>query len=647
MSRRIIRAALSICISSILFCMVASADDRFVDLTGDQIEVRALVKLVHLHTGRKFIVDEDVKGKVTIMMPRIPADQVYPLFVSILESIGCSVADNDGVYRVVSVGKAAIPMAKVFGPDDKVPAEGLLTKVIRLEHVNVADMQKALSSMLGQAKTGAMAALESTGHLIITDSAENVRRIGQIVAQVDKPGLARVTEIVELEHADAKAMANQLETAMEGLGGSAETRASRLRQRLGQPASVGSRQATIVAAPHSNSLILVGTAAQLKELKRIVKRMDVDASDGRGRLNAIFLKYISAEDTAKNLNELLSKSILAKQEQTGKRVAIAIQASVENNALLVDAMPHDFALVSDLVAQLDTAPRQVLIEVVIAEVSVNDELDIAVELAAIDEPSKIGDSVIRGSSTFKDGAENLMNAVQQGVFPRGIAIGIAQGSRVDGEGGLVSGIPGIINIDAMKRDRNFKIKQMPSLLAQNNKEASVSIVNEIPILKSTIRGAGADKEIVENIERIEVGIKLKIKPQVNAGSEVMMNLNTSIEAVIDPGPSGTRFAPTIARREVSTSVTVPDGHTVVISGLTKENETKIVKRVPVLGSMPLIGMLFRRTVKTKEETNLLIFVTPHIVADPETARKLADEWQKRTGLSAEGKSSELGNDKRR
>ncbi|MEI8351613.1 MAG: type II and III secretion system protein, partial [bacterium] len=171
------------------------------------------------------------------------------------------------------------------------------------------------------------------------------------------------------------------------------------------------------------------------------------------------------------------------------------------------------------------------------------------------------------------------------------------------------------------------------LVSQNNKEASVSVVNNIPILKSTIQGgSGTARDVIQNIERLDVGIKLKLTPHVNPSNEVCMVLNPSIEAIIDAGTAG-QYTPTIAKREVSTTVTVPDGRTIVISGLIREDRSNVVRKIPLLGSIPLIGVLFRHTVESKQRTNLIIFVTPRVMSNDATARGATDLWSRKTGLN--------------
>lgn len=312
---------------------------------------------------------------------------------------------------------------------------------------------------------------------------------------------------------------------------------------------------------------------------------------------------------------------------------IGIEPIAANNALLVDAAPRDFEVVEKLIQELDLMPGQVMIEVLIAEVSLSSGSDIGVELAALDLPGKVGDITMQGASTLNDNTESLMTAVESGLFPRGLTVGVAHGTRVAADGTLQTAFPALLNINAIKKDGRVKILSNVPLLAQNNQEASVSVVNNIPILKSTIQGgSGTSRDVIQNIERIDVGIKLKLTPHINPDGDVRMLLNPSIEAVIDQGSSDTPFTPTIAKRDVSTTVTVPDGEIIVLSGLIREDSTKVIRKIPLLGDIPLLGFLFRRSVDQLERTNLLIFVRPRLVKRGQEAAMTAD-LENRSGIS--------------
>ncbi|MBN1557312.1 MAG: type II secretion system secretin GspD [Lentisphaerae bacterium] len=614
----------------------AGGGEGYINFSFDQVDVGTFVKLVGDLTGRKFALAEGVTGKITVVSPKITRDEVYPLFLSILESVGCSVVRDGELHRVVPLPAHESMLATIVGPDEAVTADGLVTKVFRLDHVPAAEVRQVLEAGIRGGKTGAVGAIEESNHLIVTDTASSIRRVARLVEEIDRPGLARAAEVVPLRFAGADALAEELNLAVAQV----ESRGERLRRRLPSGgAAEGNAPPTVVASPHSNSLILVGSASQIEMLKGIIAKMDVDAPSARGRLNAIFLKYMGAEEAAESIGQLL-QAAGEKTDGGAERRAIAIQASPANNALLVDASPGDFEIVKRLVDQLDRVQQQVHIAVLIAEHSIGDDLTLGVQMAAVDLPGEEGDITAQGGSLFEGGTDSLMATIQQGLFPRGITVGVAHGTRVDNEGNVVLGYPGVINIEAIKQDARFKVLSETSLEVQNNREASVSIVNDIPILKSTVQGSGSDRDFIQNIERMEVGIKLKLTPQIIPGGEVRMELNPSIEAVIDQGSSATEFTPTIARREVSTTVTVPDRRMIVIAGLTREDSNRTERRVPVLGSLPLLGWLFRYTADRSEKVNLLIFVTPRIVAGPEDADAVAREWQRKTGLSPFGRDAD-------
>lgn len=640
-----IRAGKIVLLLSLLFSSAgAFAGDTQINFSFDQVDVRSFVRLVGDITGKKFVLADDVKGRITVVSPQVGREEVYPLFVSILESAGCSVVEEGEVIRVVSLPVRDTQMSKVVGPGEKTPDSGLATKVIHLENVTAAQLKKVLEPHVRGGKQGAIAAIDETNHLLVTDTADSIKRIEKIIAEIDAPGVSRITEIVALNYASANDLSDQLNAAV----AETATRAESLRKRLPSVPGVTDtdrRSALVVPAPHVNSLMLVGSSSQVEELKRMVEKMDVDVPSGRGRMNALFLKYLSAEDAAKSLNALLGRGPSASGGPVNPRSSddgrnIAIEAMSENNALLVDAMPGDYEVVRKLVDQLDTVPQQVHISVLIAEHSKHDGLNLGVDLAALDMPDVPGATVLQGGSTLSESADSLMNTIQNGIFPKGLTVGVAYGSRVDNEGKLVSSYPAFINIDAVKKSGKFKILSESSLTQQNNIEASMNVVNEIPILKSTISGGtGSARDVIENIERVDVGIKLKLTPHIIPGGVVRMKLNPSIEAVVDPGPAGTTFAPTIAKREVSTTVTVPDGKMIVIAGLTREDKTVSEKRIPLLGAIPILGRLFRHSSETTEQSDLLIFVTPRIVTDMESAQNVLREWQDKTGLRPDARES--------
>ncbi len=605
------------------------ADSEMVDFTFEAVEVATFVRLVGDMTGRRFVLGEDVTGRVTVISPRIPVDEMYPLFLTILSSAGYAVRDESGIHRVVPLADRGPDLAHVIGPGGDIPESGVFTKVFRLEHVSAAEVVRLL--MGATDRVGNIRAMEETNHLVATGLADSLQRIADLLAEIDRPGLARITDVIPLQHAQADEIARQLNQALT----ESVTRAQELVARLPAGRSMpreGWRTASVVAVPHANRLIVTGTASQVESLRDLISRMDVDVPSGQGRLHAIFLRHLAAEEAAESISALLKQRQDRMGAEGGGRSLIALQPSVSNNALLVDASPGDFEVVRRLVEQLDLEPEQIHIGVMILEVSDSDGFQLGVDFAAIDAPSDVGDSVVQGAFSLGD-ASGLLTTAQNGLFPRGINVGIAHGTSRNAAGDLQLGYPALLNLDAIRSNNRFRILSETSLQSQNNREATISVVNEIPILKSEIiGGSGTARDVIQNIERMDVGIKLQITPHYIPGGKIRMALNPSIEAVIDSGPEGTPFTPTIAKREVKTTVTVSDGMTIVIAGLTRRDERESERRVPLLGSIPLIRWLFTRTERLAERNDLLILVTPTVVSSAASQAEYQRRWETKTGL---------------
>ena len=593
----------------------------------EQADIRLVTQIVGKITGKKFVVPEGVTGKVTILTQgAIPVDEVYPLYLNMLEASGYTVAERDGVFQVMALpGGPALPSGSGIGG-------GLVTRLIPLENVNAAEIKKSFEPLVRGGKEGALEVFLPSNHLIVTDTAANVARLEALVAELDKPGAGGAVEVVTLKHASAEKVAEQLRATF-GATDSAVNKINRHFQQVAGGTGELPTDFTVVAAPQANSLILVGMPMQIAETKRIIEMMDVENPNGFGRLNAIFLKYLSAEEASKSLNALLGKAPAT--EGAAVQRDIAIEPSVANNALLVDASPQDFEYVRRLVERLDVVPQQVLVEVLIAEVNMEQGLDLGVEWFGIDDPEGSGTGAF-GRSRYGD-SDSMMDLLTEGTFPQGLAMGIISGTFTGPDGKTYNQIP--LYLKAVAGDRDLKILSNIPLWAQNNLEAAVSVVENIPILKSSVEGSGSDRDFIQNIERLDVGIKLKLTPHVNPDREIQLDLNPSIESVVEESSDALKYTPTISKREVKTTVTIPDRTTVILSGLIREDTSKIATKVPLLGDIPFLGALFRSTSDSKKRTNLLIFVTPRIVTDMKLAEQEKARLERATSL--EGATQEL------
>ncbi|HMO50008.1 MAG TPA: type II secretion system secretin GspD [Kiritimatiellia bacterium] len=596
--------------------------EQMVNFSFDQADLRLIIRIVGEITGRRFVVDDRVSGTITVVTPQnISIDEVYPLLLSILESSGYTVVERPEGTHVVPLPEGGAAGRIVADAEESV--EGLITKLIRVNHISALDLAKLLEPLVRGGRTGAVSAFGATNHLLITDTAEAIRQLEKLIRDLDMPGASRTMEVIRLRHANAEDLAGQLLSAMRGTETSGD-HVSRHLQRVGSGLSALPSDMIVVPVPNANSVVIVGTPVQLSQVRDMVALIDIETPVEFGRLNSIFLKYMSAEEAATTLNALLAKT--AARDQLAR---IAIEHNNANNALIVEASPQDFELVRKLVDDLDRMPQQVMVEVVIAEVSMGKGLDLGVEWNTIDAPRE-GSTTLAGRSRPGE-QDGLAGILTEGIFPQGLSIGVARGTYVDAAGRVLPRIP--VMVQALAQDREVKILSNIPLWAQNNTEASVSVVENIPILSSRIEGTGDNRDVIQNIERVDVGIKLKLTPHINIDNEVKLRLNPSIEAIIDSGPAGTQFAPTIAKREVVTTITIPDRSTVVISGLIREDRIKEVSKVPLLGDIPLLGWLFRSTKDRIQRTNLLIFVTPHIIKDLQDAGAVKDALESRAALS--------------
>lgn len=608
-------AALVLCLSAVLpaFAEDAAAEPLAATETlGDpqetvafhfaQADVRLVADLVSRLTGRSFIIPDSVSGKVSILtQDPIPKTEVLPVFRSMLESIGytLSFASDGDPIRI-----APLPAAS--------PLSGGVTEVIPLRYVQAAEVKRALEPLVRGGKEGAIEVFAAGNHLLVTDTPESLARVHHVIDQLDRPGAASTVEAVPLVHADPEEAARQLKTLLDGTLSSGDQVQRHMAAVTGGAGAlpVG---LCVVAAPNAGRVLLSGNPEEIRRAKDILQALDVENPNGMGRLNAIFLKYLSAEEAAKSLNALLARTA---DGEPGRR-PIGIEPSKGSNALLVDASPQDFAFVRSLVERLDRIPQQVLVEVLIAEVTLENGSDTGVEWLGYDQPEGSGTG---GFVRARAGAtDSLFGLATNFTTPEGLSLGIFSGHFSVG-GVEFPQIP--VFLHAVARDRDYKILSDIPLWAQDNLEASVSVVENIPILTSSVEGSGSDRDYIQNIERLDVGIKLKLTPHVNPDGEIQLDLNPSVESVVENTASSSAaaaYTPTISKSEVATTITVPDRSCVVISGLIREEKSKAVSKVPLLGDIPLLGWLFRTTSEKTERKNLLIFVTPRIVTDPAMA----------------------------
>lgn len=603
----------------------------------EQVDVRVFAQVVGGFIGKRYTVAEDVQGTLTVISPNVSRKDAEKLFSAVLESSGFTLVRDGDMNRIVALPEKIANMGTIVTDEGTTPEYGLVTRIMRLNHVSVVEMSKMLELQLN--RKDVVSTLEETNHLIITDTVSSVKKIEELVKELDKPGMARSTEVISLKHANAAELARQIMASFADNPSRAQQLTDRMAAGTAYANSVSMSVPTIVASTHSNGLVVTGTQRQIQAVKDLVAKLDIPAPSGRSSFNIIALNYIKAEDIAKNISTVVEK-FAAGNGDTSLIRRVAVEAITESNTLLVNATPEDFKAIETVIKALDVKPKQVHISVLIAEVSEGDLDKLGVTITALNAPESVGKNAFAGATRSAADNAGLLTQLSSGMFGQGLTFGIAHGSYTDANGNIVTDYPGVFNIDAIKGNDKVKILANPSLGAQNNVEAEVSVVDNIPITEATITGSGSDRDVIQNITRMDVGVKLTMTPHIIPDGIVQLELEPSIEAVTDKGISSD-YAPTISKRKVKTTVMVEDGKTIVIAGLMRNDTAEVKKKIPLLGDIPLLGWLFRWNSTEEKKTNILIFVTPTVISDAAAAEALRTDLEKRTGLSSQTITEEM------
>lgn len=613
------------------------ADGDTIMFNFEQVDVRVFAQVVGGFIGKRYTVADDVTGTLTVISPNVSRKDAEKLFSAVLESSGFTIVQDGEMNRIVLMPERKTSMGTIVTDDSESPEYGLVTRIMRLEHVSVAEMRKMLEQQLN--RQNVVSTLEETNHLIITDTVSSVKKIEELVRELDKPGMARATEVIALQHANATELARQITASFADNPSRAQQLTDRMAAGTAYADNVSMSIPTIVASTHSNGLVVTGTQRQIQAVKDLVAKLDVPAPSGRSTFHIIRLNYVKAEDIAKNISTVVEKFAAGSGDATLAR-RVAVEAVVESNTLLVNATPEDFKAIEAVIKELDVKPQQVHISVLIAEVSEGDLDQLGVTITALNAPDSLGDNAFAGATRSAADNAGLITQLSSGMFGQGLTFGIAHGSYLDANGNIVTDYPGVFNIDAIKGSDKVRILANPSLGAQNNVEAEVSVVDNIPITEATITGSGSDRDVIQNITRMDVGVKLTMTPHIIPGGLVQLELEPSIEAVTDKGISSD-YAPTISKRKVKTTVIVENGKTIVIAGLMRNDKAEVKKKIPLLGDIPLLGWLFRWNSTEEKKTNILIFVTPTVISDSEGADALRIDLEQSTGLSSEAITTEM------
>lgn len=576
-------------------------------------DINSFIGLVSEATGKNFVVDPRVTGKVTVISQSpLGEDELYEVFLSVLRVNGFAAVTAGKIVKIVPEQAAGQD-----GGIDSGNSDALITRIITLQHVTPADMSQALRPLLPQGAN--LIPHPSSSSLVITDRAGNVARIEGIIRRLDQASESEI-DVVALRHANASEVVRTLTML--------------------QPANDAAGN-KIAADERTNSVLIAGDKGRRLRWRALVTNLDTPLGEGDST-QVIYVRYADAEQLVPILEASLS-SLLGQQATAGKEgeQSSFIRAHKDTNALVITAPPAITRELRNVIRQLDIRRAQVLIEAIVAEVNDQTARELGIQWQATDDDFSdrgfIGGTNFPGSS----GTGGIFGVAQNPGLLAG-ASGLNIG-YILGTAQLPGSDTEFVQIGALAKaltgDSNTNILSTPSTMTLDHQEAILSVGQEVPFLTGQYASTGATTSgggggglsgnqsgVVnpfQTIDRKEVGLKLRVTPHINEGDAVIMDIDLEASSLA-PNTAGAVDLIT-NNRKLTTRVLVPDGGMLVLGGLTSEELRETIQKVPGLGDIPLLGNLFKNRSTTKERRNLMVFLKPTIARDGITETAISSE----------------------
>ena len=710
-------------------------NERLITMDFQDVDISVLVKFISEITGKNFIIDEKVRGKITIISPsKISVDEAYLVFQSVLQVKGFTTVPSGAIIKIVATKEARSSTLETVLPRQvPAPTDEYITRLIPLKYVDANNMVSVLQPLVSP--DGLLAAYTATNTLILIDTAAQTDRLAKILGQLDVEGFEQGIEVVRLNYALATDVASLLQQVLEeqgggGAGGGPATQPgaapdARLR-RGNRPAAPGAPGAAapvsggttpekafkIIPDQRTNSLILLAGPPEMRRIKDLIARLDVPLPLGTGRIHVYYLKYANAAEMAAVLGTLIAGGIgsggpagilgnlaasgfggvgnlgglggrgragglggggvggfggggfggggfgsagLGGVGQTGFGAAgriggtrvgpgvggfgavapsggfggtgavtpggmqqefegqVRISVDPATNAMIIDASPQDFDTLKEVIEKLDVRRRQVYLEAIIAEVSLDKTRELGIEFQGA---VALGNGVGVGRTNLSGDINNLLTPTSL----QGLILAAASSQTITVNGVTVPAQQALLR--ALEKQSDTNILSAPTILTSDNQEAEIVSGQNVPFIASRSTSEVNLSNTFATIERRDVGITLRVTPQINEGGSLRLDIFEEVSDVISNDP---QLGPTTTIRSATTTVVAHDGQTVVIGGLIFDVKNKDQTKVPYVSDIPVIGNLFRFSSDRNRKTNLLIFLTPHIIRTERDQRNLSVE----------------------
>ncbi|MCQ8103838.1 type II secretion system secretin GspD [Methylomonas sp. SURF-2] len=562
----------------VLLCQTSWAEQQEFSLNLKDVDIRALIETVADATGKNFVVDPRITGNITVVTSTpMRSAQVYDVFLSILKVHGYSAVPNGNIVKIVPNTSAKQDGAPGELRPDAKNADEQQTRIVQVQHVDANQLVQTLMPLMPQ--YAFMAAVPESNTVIISDTAANVARLEMMIRQVDKSD-AQAIEVINLRHGNAVELIQPLNNML-----------------TAGNAGKATPPPPLVADERTNSIIIGGNSDTRLQMRALIANLDAPIEKD-GDTEVIYMRYALAKDLVETLTGVGALKDAAADKATPKAHAdkvFDVRADEASNSLIITAPRDKMRTLKNVVRQLDVRRAQVHIEAIIAEVRYDKNQQLGVEWQ-----TKEGSKVFGAYS--KDGKESLDFSQFVTSLGKGLSVGYLAGSE----------IKALIN--AFATDTDVNILSTPSLVTMDNEEASIIVGQNIPLNTGsfTTNTSGASNPFT-TVQRQDVGIKLKVLPQINEGDAVKLKVTQEVSSVT--GKDGQSFD----KRQIETSVLVDDGKVLVLGGLIKDDVNEVVDKVPLLSDIPLLGYLFQSTSTTVNKTNLMVFLRARIMREGEAA----------------------------
>jgi general secretion pathway protein D len=646
------------------------AEPSMIRLDATDAELATVIEMIAGATGKNFIYDDRVRGRVTIISPtEIPIEQAYAVFESVLQVKGfTTVTTPSGAIKIVPVREAKESSVNTVESSLPPPNRDVyVTRLIPLRYIESESIVSTLKPLVS--KDAAMVAYAPTNTVILTESASNIRRILSILESIDVESYRDEIAVLKVKHADATVLAEQISAiygAETATTTRASTRRSRTTRRTATPTAATSTAALdrvrILTDERTNSLIVLSSRNELDDIRQLVAKLDVPVTGG-GRIHVYYLAHANAEELNQTLTALISGQPTPQGGGAGAagaaggaaqqlRAAVAglsegigITADPATNSLVIQASQEGFTTIQAVIEKLDIQRPQVLVEALIMEVDVSDSQELGFNgiLRLVEDPVDITIASATDDTTAAAAGAALGGPLgaQAGPF---IANFVRDTLELDDDGNPTedgSLIQGIIRASAQDGGRN--IIAAPHILTSDNEQAEIRIGDNIPIVSSRVEAATGAPTVSSsvNVERQDIGVTLRVTPQITEGEalrlEIFQEITNINESLIPITGDTESVGVPLSNRRVENTVVVADGETIVIGGMLSDDYNDTITKVPWLGDIPVLGWLFKSTKRSLTKINLLVFLTPHIVRSTddleyETIRK-REEFTRSAGLS--------------